>query len=148
MKLLLTCIFLAVASTHAAAACTAEHATYKLIEDARFSLVFSNQKNPKAWSNIEATLKTPYRQLHFEFTAANGYPMNYLELLDKVPKQDKSIDIAFFDHALKTLGLPEAGDPAPTFLFSPQLGLWLNYAGLNPNEYLPPGMWKLAACKS
>ena len=113
MKILLTCICVAFASNQASAACTAERATYKLIETASFSLVFSKQKNPKAWSNIEATLKTPHRQLHFEFSAANGYPMNYLELLDKAPKQDKSLDIAFFDHALKTQGLPQTGEPAP-----------------------------------
>ena len=130
-----------------ALACDAEHATYQHLENKNFTIAFSKLKHPKAWSNIQATLKTPARKLDFEFTASNGYEVLSMVLLTKGIEQSRDLSINFLDKNLKALHLPEAGKPAPTYLVAPDLGVWLYYAGLNPQDYIPPGIWKLDKCR-
>ena len=130
-----------------ALACDAEHATYRHLEDKSFTISFSKQKHPKAWSNIQATLKTPARKLDFEFTASNGYEVLSMVLLTKGIEQSRDISINFLDKNLKSLHLPEAGKPAAEFLVAPELGVWLYYSGLDPQDYIPPGVWKLDTCR-
>ena len=112
-----------------------------------FSVSFSKQKNPKAWSNIQATLKTPTRHFDFEFTASNGYSQNYMVILTKRIKIDQELPIMFLDKQLKVLGLPEAGEAAPEFLIASALGPWLYYAGFKKQEFIPSGLWKFAGCQ-
>jgi hypothetical protein len=128
-------------------ACNAEKAVYHHLEEKDFSITFSQQKHPKSWSNILATLHLPSRKLDFEFTASNGYEILSMVLLTKGVKQERDIAISFLDRNLKSLQLPNAGEPAPEYLFTPELGLWLYYSGLEPQEYIPPGMWKLDRCQ-
>jgi hypothetical protein len=144
-KLILTGLTLIVGQ--AEAGCLAENAVYRNLEDEQFSISFSEQKNPKAWSNILATLKTPHRNFDFEFTSSNGYAMQYMVLLSKNVKQDKDIEVDFLDKDLKDILLPQVGDAAPELIFAPQLGLWMWYANLKEQEFIPRGLWKLSDCQ-
>ena len=137
-------VFMALMSP--ALSCNAEKASYHHMEDKSFSILFSKQKNPKAWSDIQATLHVPSRKLDFEFTASNGYEVLSMVLLTKDIEQNTVIAIGFLDKNLKSLGLPESGQAAAEYLYAPELGPWLWYAGLEPREYIPPGLWKLEKC--
>ncbi len=129
------------------AACPASKANYQSLEDKTFTITFSEQKKPKSWSNVQATLHTPKRTLDFEFTASNGYEVQSMVLLTTGLKQDRDIDIKFLGKNLKLLSLPQSGDAAPAYLFAPNLGLWVWYAGLEPQEFVPPGLWKFVSCR-
>ncbi len=131
-----------------AQACDASKAVYENTEDKAFTISFSKQKDPKSWSNILATLKTPHRKLEFEFTASNGYETQSMVLLTAGLKQDREVQIELFNKDLKSLGLPQVGERAAAYLFSRQLGLWLWYSGATPQEYIPPAMWTLKLCRS
>lgn len=146
MKIIAASFGVVVALGGPALSCNAEKATYRHMEDKNFTISFAKQKQPKAWSDIQATLHTPSRKLDFEFTASNGYEVQSMVLLTKSVKQDHDIAISFFNKSLKSLGLPESGELAPHYLFAAELGLWLYYAGLDPQDYIPPGMWKLEKC--
>lgn len=147
MKRIAVTFALMLANMAPALACDAEHATYHHLEDKSFTISFTKQKHPKSWSNIQATLKTPSRKLDFEFTASNGYEIQSMVLLTKGIEQDREIAILFLDKNLKPLHLPEAGEPAAAYIVAPELGLWLYYSGLNPQVYIPPGIWKLDRCE-
>jgi hypothetical protein len=147
MKLAFAALSFVVATLPAQAACNAEKATYVSLEDADFTLSFATQKSPKSWSNIQTTLKTPLHSYDFEFTASNGYSMQYMVLLTKGVKQNENVVVDFFDKNMNNLLLPQAGDAAPEFVFSSQLGLWLNYANKKDAEFLPRGMFKLKDCR-
>jgi hypothetical protein len=131
-----------------ALACNSEMAHYQNSEDKAFKISFSKQKDPKSWSGVLLTMNTPHRKLEFEFTASNGYEVQSLVLLTKGIEQNGDLAVHFFDKNLKSMGLPQVGEPAPAYLFSPQLGLWFWYSGLSPQEYIPPAMWKLMPCGS
>lgn len=128
------------------AQCPGELAVYKMPEAKGFSIRFSKQKHPKAWSNIQATLTTPTREFDFEFTASNGYSLNYMVILTKGIKIDQDLPILLLDKNLKALGLPEVGQTAPEYLIASALGPWLYYAGFEHQEYIPSGVWKLTSC--
>jgi hypothetical protein len=146
MRAALAALLLAFSIGSSHAACTAENAVYKHIVDETFSMSLSKQNNPKAWSNIQTTLQTPSRRLDFEFTTSNGYEMQYLVLLTKGVDQKRDIVVSFLDTNLKSQMLPQAGEPAPEYIFTPDLGLWLYYSKLEPQDYIPPGMWKFSSC--
>lgn len=148
MKRFVFAVCAMMSSTGWAHACEASKAVYENTKDKAFTISFSKQKNPKSWSDILATLKTPHRKLEFEFTASNGYEVQFMVLLTKGLKQDREVEIEFFSKDLKSLQLPQAGETAAEYIFSRQLGLWLWYSGASPREYIPPAMWKLKACKS
>jgi hypothetical protein len=146
MRLVFAVLSFVIATLPARADCLAEKATYVSLEDKDFTLTFAKQNNPKSWSNIQTTLKTPLRSYDFEFTASNGYSMQYMVLLTKGANQNENIAVDFFDKNLNNLLLPQAGEAAPEFVFSSQLGLWLNYTNKTDAEYLPRGMFKLDEC--
>jgi hypothetical protein len=148
MRHLIAALCFVFASQSSQAACMAEKAVYTNLEDQEFTLSFSKQENPKSWSNIQTTLKTPLHKYDFEFTASNGYSMQYMVLLTKGVKQDEDIVVDFFDANIKSLLLPNAGEAAPEYVFSSKLGLWLNYANAKDQEYLPRGMFKLSQCRN
>lgn len=146
MKIIVASLGVFMALAAPAVSCTAEKAVYQHLEDKNFSISFSKQKDPKAWSDILASLQVPNRKLDFEFTASNGYEVISMVLLSKGIDQSQSISIGFLDKNLKSLGLPSSGEAAPEYLYAPELGPWLWYAGLEPREYIPPGLWKLEKC--
>jgi hypothetical protein len=111
-----------------------------------FSISFSKQKNPKAWSNIQATLNTPTRHFDFEFTSSNGYSQNYMVILTKGIKIKKDLPIMFLDKDIKTQNLPQSGEDTPQYLIASELGAWLYYAGFKSQEYIASGAWKLLGC--
>jgi hypothetical protein len=128
------------------AACSADLATYAPISKSGFSLRFDKVKEPKAWSELGLTLSTPTRSSAYEFTASNGYETFYLVPLDAKPLAGEDPAIYFFDDTMKTLPLPQTGDAAPAYIFTPTLGGQLWYAGLEPRELLPTEIWKLSGC--
>ena len=129
------------------AKCPADLAIYHHGASDKFTLTFSKQKNPKAWSNIEADLSFGMQRLKFEFTASNGYPMEYLVSLDEKLINTRDNLVLFFDKNLKALSLPQAGEAAPEYIVMPEMGLWLKELQLKSNPFLPPGMWKLSGCQ-
>jgi hypothetical protein len=131
----------------ALAQCPADLAIYSMAEADGFSINFSKQKHPKAWSNVQATLVTPTRHFDFEFTASNGYSINYMVILTKGIKIKQDLPIMFLDKDLKDLGLPEAGKAAPQYLIAAELGPWLYYAGFKHQEYIPAGVWRISGCQ-
>jgi hypothetical protein len=146
IRSILSSILLLSLAASARAACKAEHAIYKHMEDANFSIIFSLQPQPKSWSNILATLQTPSRKLDFEFTESNGYGMQYLVLVSKGAEQNIDINVNLFDNDLKAQLLPQAGEQAPEFIIAPVLGQWLYYSKLEPQEFIPQGIWKFSSC--
>lgn len=146
MKIIVASFAALMALMSTAHSCTAEKASYRHMEDQSFSISFSKQANPKAWSDIQASLHMPSRKLDFEFTASNGYEVLSMVLLTKDIEQNTVIAIGFLDKNLKSLRLPESGQAAAEYLYAPELGPWLWYADLEPREYIPPGLWKLDKC--
>ena len=147
MRNLITIFILSFTISPALAQCPAELAIYKHNESKDFSITFSKQKDPKAWSNLQATMKTPSRHFDFEFTASNGYSINYMVILTKGIKIEQDLPVLFLDHKLKSLDLPQAGNPAPEFIIASELGPWLYYAGFKKQEFIPTGIWKLGGCQ-
>ncbi len=146
MRRLFLSLVCAVLAGPALAQCPADLATYSMADAEGFSINFSKQKNPKAWSNIQATLNTPTRHFDFEFTASNGYSQNYMVILTKGIKIETELPIMFLDKDLKALNLPQSGEGAPQYLIASELGAWLYYAGFKTREYVPSGVWKLSGC--
>lgn len=134
----------------ALAACPAGLAVYNNLEDPQFSLSFSKQQNPKAWSDIEISISGPNTNLHYELTASNGYSRNYLVPLPEQTSEPESegTKIDFFNKDLKILDLPQSAEPAPEYLFSAELGVQLYYGtnGTDKPIIMPTGMWKLSGC--
>jgi hypothetical protein len=143
-------LLLAVSPLPAMAACPAGLAIYQNLEDTQFSLYFSKQQNPKAWSDIEIRVVGPNINLRFELTASNGYSRNYLVPLPlkTADPESESTKIDFFDQNLKILNLPQATKVAPQYIFSADLGLQLYYSsnGTESPITMPTGMWKLSGC--
>jgi hypothetical protein len=131
---------------HGFAACPSELADFRNIDDPRFVLSFSKQKDPKAWSGVMATLKTPHHNYAFEFTASNGYEVQSMVLLSKNIKQNSDITILTFDKAMHSLHLPQLGEESPSYLATPGLGSWLWYSA-HQQDYLPPGLWHFEKCR-
>jgi hypothetical protein len=146
MRRLIFTLICGFAATPSFAQCPADLATYSMTGADGFSINFSKQKSPKAWSNIQANLTTPTRHFDFEFTASNGYSQNYMVILSKVIKIKQELPIIFLDKDLNALNLPQAGEAAPQFLIAPELGAWLYYARFKTQEYIPTGVWKLSGC--
>ena len=146
-QILLVGVIVCSSTFSAFAACPASKANYQSLEDKTFTITFSEQKKPKSWSNVQATLHTPKRKLDFEFTASNGYEVQSMVLLTTGLKQDHDIDIKFLDKNLKLLSLPQSSDAAPAYIFAPNLGLWVWYSGLEPQEFVPAGIWKFDSCR-
>lgn len=147
MRLLVTLFLSFTLTTACLAKCPAILAVYHHGETDKFSLTFSKQMQPKAWSNIEADLSFGKQRFKFEFTASNGYPMNYLVSLDEKFNNSQENSVLFFDKNLRALSLPQAGEAAPDYIVTPELGLWLDRLQLKSNPLLPPGIWKLSGCK-
>ena len=129
------------------ASCPAERAIYHQNGKNGISLTFSKQKDPKSWSNIQADLAIVGRNFAFEFTESNGYPMKYMVSLDKKWIDKHDISVSFFDEKLTVLELPQVGKPAPQYIVTPELGLWIESLGFRSRMYLPPGMWKISGCQ-
>jgi hypothetical protein len=147
MRIIFGALLLSLSALPSFAACNSEFAEYRSLEDKSFILSFTKQKNPKAWSNIQATLKTPKQKLDFEFTASNGYSMQYLVLLNEGIKDPEDNIVEFLNRKFRVQLLPQAGDAAPEYIFAPKLGLWLNYAEAKHQEYLPRGLFKFDHCR-
>ncbi len=146
MKIIVASFAALMALMSTAHSCTAEKASYRHMEDQSFSISFSKQANPKAWSDIQASLHMPSRKLDFEFTASNGYEVLSMVVLTQGIEQENTIAVGFLNKDLKSQGLPQSGSPAAEYLYAPELGPWLWYADLQPREYIPPGLWKLDKC--
>jgi hypothetical protein len=147
MRIIFGALLLSLSALSSFAACTSEFAEYRSLEDKNFMLSFAKQKNPKAWSNIQVTLKTPKQKLDFEFTASNGYSIQYLVLLNDGIEDSEDNIVDFFDKKLKIQLLPQVGHAAPEYVFAPKLGLWLNYTDAKHQEYLPRGIFKFDHCR-
>ena len=136
-------------SAHSAG-CTIEQVTYTQTEAEGFTLTFRPAKEPNAWSNLEATLKTPTREFKFSMTASNGYSFNYLVPSWPGVSDDTSFSVHLYDKDFKTLELPNKGVPAPVAILTPELGTWLYYSEntANPDiqEFLPADMWRPGTC--
>ena len=147
MRYLLVILSGLVFVTPGSASCPSERAIYHQSGNGGNSLTFSKQKHPKSWSNIEADLVMAGKNFAFEFTESNGYPMKYMVSLDKRWINSRDVSILFFDKNLSVLELPQSGKPAPQYIVTPELGLWIESLGLRSSMYLPPGMWKISGCK-
>jgi hypothetical protein len=132
------------------AACPAALAIYNNVEDDQFSLAFSKQQSPKAWSDIEISITGPNTNLLYELTASNGYSRSYLVPLPPQPSDESNpgANIVFFGKDLKVQDLPQSSQPAPEYIFSADLGVQLYYSTNSAEKpiVLPTGMWKLSGC--
>jgi hypothetical protein len=147
MRLIFAILLLSFSAQTSIAGCAAENAEYRSLEDRDFTILFAKQHHPHAWSTIQATLKTPKQKFDFEFTASNGYGMQYLALLNNDIKDQEDNVVDFYDKNLKELPLPQLGEEAPEFMSAPKLGLWLNYLDGRHQEYLPRGLFKFDHCR-
>lgn len=132
------------------AECTVDQVTYIQPDAEGFSLTFRPAAEPNAWSDLEATLKTPSREYKFTLTASNGYSFNYLVPAWKDAPEDADFRIFLFDSEFGTLDLPAKGAPAPVAILTPELGSWLYYGAINADspqrDYLPVAMWRTEGC--
>jgi hypothetical protein len=132
------------------ATCPADLALYSNVEGGAYSMSLLKQAEPKAWSDIEITITGPDANLRYELTASNGYSRNYLVPIPLLAQDDEKegANIVFFDKDLKVLNLPQAGTPAPEYIFSADLGVQLYYSTNTTNKpvTIPTGMWKLSGC--
>ncbi len=142
--------FLAATLPALSAECTVDTVTYVQPDAEGFSLTFRPATEPNAWSDLEATLKTPTREFKFSMTASNGYSFNYLVPSWKDAPEDSEFHIHFYDKDFKTLGLPNKSGATPAAILTPELGSWLYYGDINANnssqEYLPADMWRAEKC--
>ena len=129
-----------------AADCPMESATYIQRNAEGFSLVFRPAAEPNAWSDLEATLKTPSKEFKFSLTASNGYSFNYLVPSWQGAPEDSEFHLFLFDADLNTLELPAKGKPAAHAILTPEIGSWLNYGENTGGDYLPVGMWTVGSC--
>jgi hypothetical protein len=129
------------------AACPADLAVYSHMERGDVSASLSKMQSPKSWSDIQFSINTPSKSYDYEFTASNGYSMQYLVPLPEVAEDDESegLSVTFFDEKLKVLELPQSGQPAPAYIFAPKVGAVIYY-GSETQEFVPIGMWKLSGC--
>ncbi len=151
MKLLIAAVVLAVSAAPALSAeCAIDQVTYVQPEAAGYTLSFRPAAEPNAWSNLEATLKTPTREFKYSMTASNGYSFNYLVPSWKDAPEDASYHIFLFDKDFKTLELPNKGVAAPAAILTPEIGVGLYYGDINTNsavqEFLPTDMWRAEGC--
>ena len=132
------------ASPAAEAGCLTDGATYRIDGAEGFELILQKAAEPSAASDMEATLVTPLLRMEFSLTASNGYSFNYL--LPKVVKEgeEDSFRLYGFDKALKPTELPQSGQSASRYYFTPELGSALWYS--SERQYLPPEMWRLQDC--
>ena len=141
---ILLCIFISSVGAAQAKSCPAEKAHYSIAGAKGFALSFKKAKEPNAWSDLIAVLKTPTRLLEYSFTASNGYSNNYLVPLPYDEKDDSTIHFYGFDKNLKITDLPNLGKAAPLQLFIPELGTVLYYGDVDKREFLPTEMWNLS----
>ncbi|HMQ58263.1 MAG TPA: hypothetical protein PKE65_06925 [Rhizobiaceae bacterium] len=137
-------------------ACVSEHAVYAVNgQDGRpvGKLRFSVDPEPRAWSDLLVIVADTEngRSWTFHLTASNGYSLNYLLPQDEAAFSE-SLRIFFFRKdahgALKTVAIPQSGEPAPDALFTPTLGLELWYAtNVDANRtHFPAEIWYRTAC--
>jgi opacity protein-like surface antigen len=130
-----------------AADCAIEKATYTQPNAEGFSLTFRPAAEPNAWSDLEATLKTPTREFKFSMTASNGYSFNYLVPSWKGAPEDTDFHVFLYGQDFASLELPNKGKPAPVAILAPELGAFLYYTeAMNVQEYIPPEMWRMTKC--
>lgn len=150
MKLVLSAAAIALAAFSLpaiAADCTIEKATYTQPNAEGFSLTFRPASEPNAWSNLEATLKTPTREFKFSMTASNGYSFNYLVPAWKDAPLEADFRLFLYGKDFASLELPNKGTPAPIAILAPDLGPLLYYSeAMKVQEYIPPEMWRMTSC--
>ncbi|MGE4220647.1 MAG: hypothetical protein AB7G39_14465 [Alphaproteobacteria bacterium] len=152
------------AAVAASLACPAEKASYAMIGHAEaFSLRLHPAEIAGAnFSEIGVTLKTPQRSYRFALTMSQGYGGTLLVPLiaGKAPAESLSSDFVerlrlyAFDDGLAVLeSVPEPGEPAPPYLFLPELGniLWYAPRHLTDDRHaardpMPRGVFKLTEC--
>lgn len=148
--LIAAALFVASGFPALSAECAIDQVTYIQPEAAGYTLTFRPAAEPNAWSNLEATLKTPTREFKFSMTASNGYSFNYLVPSWKGAPEDTDYHLFLFDKDFKTLELPNKDVTAPAAILTPELGVWLYYGDINTSnaaqEYLPTDMWRSGGC--
>ncbi len=151
MKLILAAASLALAALSLpaiAADCTIEKTTYTQPNAEGFSLTFRPASEPNAWSNLEATLKTPTREFKFSMTASNGYSFNYLVPAWKNAPLEANFRLFLYGKDFASLELPSKGTHAPIAILAPDLGPLLYYSeAIQVQEYIPPEMWRIGKCE-
>jgi hypothetical protein len=131
-----------------AAACSIEQAVYRIDGAAGFQITFRKAETLTAWSDLDAILTTPSRELVLGMTASNGYPEEFLVLEDPDgtgPADAGSFRFFSFDKGLQPQGLPSSDHVAPDYLLIPDLGSYLFYYS-GQQEFLPTGMWRRQGC--
>jgi hypothetical protein len=149
VKSFIAAVLLAASAAPALSAeCTIDQVTFVQPEAEGFTLTFRPAAEPNAYSNLEATLKTPTREFKFSMTASNGYSFNYLVPSWPDAPDDPSFHIFLYDKNFATLGLPNKGVAVPEAILTPELGSWLWYGGDvdTPREFLPADMWRAEGC--
>ena len=151
MKLILAAASLAL-TAHSlpaiAADCTIEKATYTQPNAEGFSLTFRPATEPNAWSDLQATVKTPSQEFKFSMTASNGYSFNYMVPSWKDAPKDSDFHLFLYDKNFATLELPNKGSPAPEAILTPDVGPMIYYTeAMKVQEFLPPEMWRMGKCE-
>jgi hypothetical protein len=130
-----------------AADCTIDKATYTQPNAEGFSLTFRPAAEPNAWSDLEATLRTPTREFKFSMTASNGYSFNYLVPSWKDAPLEADFRLFLYGQDFASLELPNKGKLAPVAILAPDLGPLLYYSeSMKVREYIPPEMWRMTKC--
>lgn len=150
--MLATLASLALLAPTAANACSGNVVHYTMDGAEGFELRLEKAKVPLAWSDFDLFLKTPTRVFRYSLTASNGYSYNYIAQEEPAlpaeaveEGEDHSYRIYLFDAKMNVGDLPQTGNPAPDFIFIPDLGGALYY-GSEPREFLPIAMWRLKDC--
>ena len=155
-----TILILLLTTTSLAAApdtCAIEKSVYRLktTPDAA-TLRFPKAAKPNAWSLLGAELVSAGtgRTYTFSYTASNGYSTEYLERESPKParKDEPGHPIYFFTADLTAVRLPQPGEPAPRYLFLPDLGKRLYYGSPTADpkakrEDLATELWILTECR-
>lgn len=131
-----------------AAECAIDKATYIQANAQGFTLTFRPTKEPNAWSDLEATVKTPTQEFKFSMTASNGYSFNYLVPSWQGAPEDSNFHLFLFGKDFVPLDLPNKGSPAPEAILAPDVGPMIYYTeAMKVQEFLPPEVWRIGKCE-
>ncbi|MEQ9812368.1 MAG: hypothetical protein RLO50_06275 [Azospirillaceae bacterium] len=136
--------------------CPMERALYAIPGHDGHELSFPPAASPSVFTALEPTLRSldtgdVYR---FDYTVSMGYVTAHLAPQPQPPLLDdavagRTLGIHFFDDDHRHVLLAAEGEPAPSYVFVPELGpfLWYDVALPEGREALSTAIWHLSQCR-
>lgn len=137
--------------------CPAERAIYAIEGSAAELRIVKPPFPASAASDLAIRVQAGEDVLWFSILESNGYGARYLGYISDPTAPDAADphdaegesggrEFGLFDADMNAiLNTPQAGDPAPAFLYAPGVGqrFWYDRAGRQP---IPNGMWRRVTC--